>query len=473
MSGVVCFAGWDEAKIKKILPWLKAQKDRYVVVLETNSLTLFKQEEYPQVEIAFFNEESKKQVFTALAWKYLFLPFSYETVNPQITLDEFMRIQSEVNFRASDFADNGVKIFKNIQANLASNFSLGEELFGQFSKVPAIICGAGPSLRKNGSFLKEFTSKAVVIAGGGATSALKKLGVTPHFETHVDPDSDHPFSPTQTATFFQLRTDEKAVLSAHGKKLLVRGNGNFELESWLEEELGLKTPSLDGGWTVGTFSLALAYHLGCDPIIFVGMDFSATQDHVYADGVKGGGAASRQAVISTSGDTVYAQLDWILAAEWVEKFVQEHPECQLINATEGGIGFKGVKEMPLKDIDLPLLQKDITKIIESLPSIDTTPIRETLATSLTRSYGIIQTILKEIQTHFPKPPLENGICALLEHDLSQEIGYQTVFLPIWDVWKTVILRHNQDGENGAFLHKILFFLNLYPQLQCLPKITLR
>lgn len=473
MSGVLCFAGWDEERVKKSLSWLKAQKDRYVIVLETNPLTLFKKQQYPQIEMVVLNEESQQETLTALAWKYLFLPFSYETLNPQINLDEFMRIQSEVNFRASDFADHGVKVFKNIQANLASNFSLAEELFGKFSSMPAIICGAGPSLRKNGFLLKEFANKALIIAGGGASSALKKLDVEPDFIFHVDPESDHPFSLCQTPTFFQLRTDEKAVLSSHGKKLLLKGSGNFELESWLEKELGLKYPHLDGGWTVGTCSIALAHHLGCSSIILVGMDFSSSDGHVYAEGVKGGGKAPRQPVITTHGDTVYAQLDWILAAEWVERFAQKHPECDLINATEGGIGFKGVKEMALKDINLPLLQKDLDHMITSLPSVDTTSIRERLATSLTRSYSLIQAILKEIQKNFPKPPLENGTCALLEHDLSQEIGYQTVFLPIWDIWKSVILRHNQDGENGAFLHKILFLLNLYPKLQCLPKITLR
>ena len=459
-------AGWDEARVKQLLPWLRAQKDRYVLVLETNPLVLFKKESYPQIEMAVFSPENKEQIFESLAWKYLFLSFSYETINEHITFDEFIRIQSEVNYRASDFADHGVKLFKNIQSNLSSNFCLGEKLFGKFSKVPAIVCGAGPSLRKNGALLKELTDKSLLLAGGGAVAALRKLGVDPHFEAHVDSDSAHPFSPTQTPTFFQLRTDEKVLSCAEGKKFLISGNGNFPFESWIEEQLGLAISNFDGGWTVGTFALALAYHLGCDPIILVGMDFSASQEHVYAEGVKGGGEISRQAVVGRGGETVYAQLDWILAAEWVEKFVKDHPDRTWINATEGGLGFKGVKEMALKDIHLSPLKENVRGITEAFSDVSTGHIREIVEASLVRSYEIIQAIMKEIQANFPKPPLESGMCALLEHDLSQEMSYQKIFLPIWDVWKSVILRHNQDGENGAFLHKMLFCLNLYPLFQC-------
>ncbi|MFS8563604.1 MAG: DUF115 domain-containing protein [Rhabdochlamydiaceae bacterium] len=343
MSGVVCLCGWDEARIKKLLPWARAQKDRCIVVLETDSLVLLKKALFSEVDIYIFNEHNQQEVFESVAWKYLFMPFSYEKTGGSVeALDAFIRVQAEVGFRVSDCADQGVQVFKNIKHNLQTDFCRADALFGKYKGVPAVICGAGPSLRKNGELLKELSSKALLIAGGGATQALKKIGIEPHLEAHVDPASAHTFSPTNNPVFFQLRTDSQAVACAKGPKLIVGGNGNYPLEMWLEKEMGLPSP-FDGGWTVGTFCAALAYQLGCNPIIFVGMDFAASQEHTYAAGVQGGGTAQRKAVTSKQGEVLFAQIDWILAAEWVENFARQHPDTTWINATEGGLGLLAYK----------------------------------------------------------------------------------------------------------------------------------
>jgi hypothetical protein len=285
--------------------------------------------------------------------------------------------------------------------------------------------------------------------------------VEPHFEAHVDPCSAHSFGETNNPTFFQLRSDMRAVSCAQGDKFLVGSNGNFPLETWLEEQLGVK--SFDGGWTVGTFCASLAYHLGCDPIIFIGMDFAASGGHTYAEGVEGGKAEKREAVINKQGDVVYAQLDWVLAAEWLEKLALAKTDRTWINATEGGLGFSGIDDKLFQDVIDSLGQCQVfTKpCLEIMPKGN---FLETLEDSLARSFRIIDEIFKEIEKIYPRAPQESGRCALLEHELAQESGYHHVLSPIWEIWKGVILRYNQDGEAGIFLHQMLFYKNLQPKL---------
>ena len=71
--------------------------------------------------------------------------------------------------------------------NLAPNMKrlpdafFANKLEGKYAGVPAIICGAGPSLKSAISTLKTLENKALIIAGGSAIAALSNQGVEPPF----------------------------------------------------------------------------------------------------------------------------------------------------------------------------------------------------------------------------------------------------------------------------------------------------
>ena len=54
-------------------------------------------------------------------------------------------------------------------------------LFSKFDKVPAIICGAGPSLEKNLPLLGTLKDRAIIFAGGTAMNALNAQGMLSTF----------------------------------------------------------------------------------------------------------------------------------------------------------------------------------------------------------------------------------------------------------------------------------------------------
>src|SRR6185503_9490810 len=74
----------------------------------------------------------------------------------------------------AEYLSAGKVFFKNFYHNILEldNAENGSALSGKFQGVPAIICGAGPSLGKNIELLKTLKDKALIFAGGTAMNAL-------------------------------------------------------------------------------------------------------------------------------------------------------------------------------------------------------------------------------------------------------------------------------------------------------------
>jgi len=456
MSDVICIYKWNEKRARQLESWLRGDKERYAVFLEDDPSVLLSFPKTRQMRMFSTSDDALQQ----MAWEFIFLPFTYEGENP--VLIKAARIQSVINYLASDYVDQGVVLFQNLKENLLSLQYDLSALFGRYSNTPAIICGAGPSLAKNGKYLKQLQDKAVIFGGGAAIEALRALGITPHFGAHVDADPQHHFSSTDAPILYQLRTANESLKKSKGNKFLASGNGNFPLETWIQEQLGLDSAPFDGGWTVATFATALALKMGCNPIIFVGMDFSTTKSRHYAPGVKAECPSEVLVPVKNQkGEQLFSRYDWILSVEWVEQLAKAYPETTFINATEGGLGFKGIEEKKLAEVVLPV-QEDLF-LCPLVPMKDGKPIFAQIEESILRSLDLVQSIIQEVEKVFPSSPLDSGSIALLEHQLHEELFYQKFLQPSWNIWQHVIKRHNIDGPMGLFLNQILFHQNLLTQ----------
>ncbi len=189
--------------------WLKSNPDHVLVFLERDCSVLYHLFETergteilknPQVHLVYFsNLDKDKSLFEELAWSYLFCPFIvsslklYQEEDPQGFLQLYQRLSYEVAEKGSflnEYLSYGTGFFKNFYLNLLElPYSyLGNDLFNQFKHIPAIICGAGPSLKKNLSILKTLTDRALIFAGGSALNALTHQGLIPHFGAGIDPN---------------------------------------------------------------------------------------------------------------------------------------------------------------------------------------------------------------------------------------------------------------------------------------------
>src|SRR5262249_12634113 len=105
----------------------------------------------------------------------------------------------------------------------------------------------------------------------------------------------------------------------------------------------------------------VAYEMGCDPIIFVGMDLAFTGMKEYAPGIVEDATVCQTKILDVKeeddkallredidGTPVYTLWKWVAEAEWLGDFAKEHPSITMINCTEGGLGFPGIPNETLK-----------------------------------------------------------------------------------------------------------------------------
>lgn len=379
-----------------------------------------------------------------------------------------------------EFLDYGVGFYKNFYPNLLElpKSYRGSALFGKFPNIPAIICGAGPSLKKNFSVLKKLKQHALIFAGGSALNALSAQSFLPHFAAGVDPNQaqyerlssnsafDVPF-------FYRSRMNRKAFGLIHSPKLYVAGSSGYKTAEWFDEQLNIIDEEIDEGHNVINFCIDIARALGCNPIILVGMDLAYTNNHSYAPGVveevqiSPSASENEQLVkrIGIDGESIYTLWKWIAESKWISQFAVNHPELTLINATEGGLGFENVPNATLADIEKLFLKKSydlsaqVHTEIMNAPLFDVTSekirsLMTALFTSLQQSDEYLKNLMDDLeqvrvlnQKRTAPNSLHTGQAALYEIELSEEPAYAAVL----DLFNLVI-QHLLNNEYQEIMH---------------------
>lgn len=238
------------------------------------------------------------------------------------------------------------------------NAKFGQAMGETFKNVPAIICGAGPSLTKQLESLKQIGNRALIFGSGSGLNALSFHGICAHFAVGVDPTAtqvdrlltnfafDIPF-------FYTNRFCNEALRIVHGERLFIRGGMQLGVVDWFEKELGLDVSERIPP-TISTSNVCaeVAGILGCYPIILVGMDLSYQEGRRYAEGVAPEPPlkTNRVTVEGPDGQQIATSLDWLREAECFHRFSQLHPEICIYNATEGGMPIEGIPNITLREV---------------------------------------------------------------------------------------------------------------------------
>jgi hypothetical protein len=281
-------------------------------------------------------------------------------------------------YQVMEYMRFGEAFFHNFYRNLLelSKAYLGDKLYGKFNGIPAIICGAGPSLDNSLPLLKELKDRALIFAGGSAMNAINTFDVLPHFGVGIDPNLGQYVrlmmnQAYEIPFFYRNRIFPEALQSIHGPRLFILGTGGHPISKWIEEQFGVKeSTSVSEGYNVTNFSLSLANALGCNPIILVGVDLAFTHKNAYATGVHPHPLYDMNQSLQSKGmsDEVIYRPDiygkpvptlwkWGEESAWCSQFLKAHPSQMIINSTEGGIGFEGIVNMPLREVVKKYLSK--------------------------------------------------------------------------------------------------------------------
>jgi len=209
-------------------------------------------------------------------------------------LNDFGRLVAEVlGFCRTNVATalvNATRTYRNLSINLP-HYAAGadvNDLAGAAAGFPAVCIGAGPSLSRNIELLidPKVRANVVVIAAQTMLKPLLAYGIKPDFVTALD---YHEIS----KRFYEGLTElpdvtlvaeplvHPMVLESFPGPIRVT-NSNF-LDVLLGDQARQRV-TMPSGATVSHLSFYLAQHLGCDPIILIGMDLGFSDGLYYFPG---------------------------------------------------------------------------------------------------------------------------------------------------------------------------------------------
>lgn len=357
--------------------------------------------EHPQVEIHFIHpfireETTLKKLGQQIMYRrtdFASLYF-YEKHHPKVASQLIYKIlfyKNLIERYFDEYLTAGDHYFRNFYRNnpylpAASRMS---GLYGKFKDIPAIICGAGPSLKKNVHLLKGLENKALIFAGGSGMNAVNANNLLPHFGIGIDPFPAQ-FTRLIMNTAYEVpfiygnRLNHEAFDVIHGPKLYLNSSTGYQVADWFEKEFHIEDPKIEEGCNVVNLCCSIAKWMGCNPIIIIGTDLAYTEGGSYAPGIKNHAIHDpKQDMITKNpgeevllrediyGKPIFTLWKWVSEAFWYTLFQEKNPGTKIINATEGGIGMESIPNMPLqvaidqyltKDYDLiGLLHAEIQK----------------------------------------------------------------------------------------------------------------
>lgn len=476
-KALFCY-GTDPIIYQELEKWL--EEDCFLIFLEDEASRLDKFSDHtigkqalahPNVRICFIETPYQiRGILKKMLWEMVFKPAEIFSCKDESYFKEieklFLELKEGIHFTASEYSDFGYGVIKNIYENITSlqRFKKFEDLKSQFSKIPAIIIGAGPSLGKNQEILKNLRSKALFLAGGTALNGLKQR---PHFAASIDKEAPYrrfKHAGIENVPFiFQPRILSDNLKTVHSDLILAPDSSSFPLEDWMAKELKLYQKSMDAGWNVGTFLIKTAHHLGCDPIILVGMDLAKSKDQLYVEGT-GISQDKDISFVKTSdlyGKEVYTQRDWLIARSWIEDFAK-NSDRSFYNASEGldfGKKVRNIRlqEIPFKDeYDLDALVHHTLQILPCY-QLSEAKKKRTLQT-IEKSIRLCSFFIGEKWEELKDAYEEELQIDLLFHECEGELFYDEHLFPLWEIFRPVFIK----GEKGlgALIHQLLFFQNV-------------
>jgi len=358
---------------------------------------------------------------------------------------------------------NGYQLFFNFVRNAchAKDSFYVNALKNAFANIPAVICGAGPSLSEAFRALGTLESKALIFACGSAMAALSRANIEPHFCVAVDPNREEFLRAKNCFAFsspllYSTRVHPDVFSTVNGPFGYVRSQFSDVSQLWLEEELGLADPLLGAklsseSISVTSMALAAAEHLGCNPIIFAGLDMAYTGNQRYSQAVgvreTAEEAKSARKAISDrvlikkdrQGKKVYSAVRWVMESASLSAYAKAHPHVRFLSATQGGIGFKGIDYAPLEKIAADFHEEhDLRGMLHAasisapMPKVPIEPKLLDLKESLLRVIDSLNILSGKTK----------GIPILAELEMKEELAFSVLFYDLF-----LLLPHWLKGKN--------------------------
>jgi len=319
------------------------------------------------------------------------------------------------------------KWYANRIANAHQPSVNAKSLIDKFKDIPAVLVGAGPSLKEHIPMLKELQGKAVIVAAGTAIEILLHNGITPTFMTGIDQD---PVS--EGGLHENLEADVPLMFDGQvAQNSLYYKGKKFQMQLNVNKYTGMITPDLpviESGPSIACVSLDILYKLGCSPILMTGMDLSYPYGKLYCDGTQFQEEKNTMdnlvKITNNRGNVVGTEPSFLSMANWFEEYVPRI-KPQFTNCTFEGLVFKNIPWKSLDECTKDFTQEyDFKSMIDECYYKDGNPDYIDLSTV----DKINEEIYQELEQM--KPMLENGlpINAFKSFILIDEFASMTIYL---------------------------------------------
>lgn len=473
--------------------WLKQKKERALLFIEKEigACAVFPYPElfdHPQIHLHYAQEDPIEELAQTFPVDRLaiYVPKgkTFDALTLQRRSAAFSALYSDVLY-SHILVKNVLTNYQRLPYCFAAN-----RWAGAFKNIPAIICGAGPSLEKTIPFLRKAQDKALLIAGGSSITILTQNGIQPHLAIALDPNREEYERLKQCSYFegpflFAPRLHRDVFATVGGPFGFLQTDTGGQVESWLEQTFGFTEepigPDLGSeAFSVTTLAAGYAYALGCNPIIFTGVDLAYTGGKRYAKGVEAEATcredprALEKVLLrpDIEGNQVETLLKWVMESDAISTFAKSHPETRFLNATEGGLGFTEIENISLQRA-LALyapLSRDLTGLIHQWVQLSPLPIDEgkfpeifaQLETSLAHCDQLCKQITRELEIK-----AESGKITLWQTDLAEESAYTCFLDGIDAALSHILIRYypHLDPVMGKRLREIAKYRELQVQIE--------
>ncbi|MCB1067819.1 MAG: motility associated factor glycosyltransferase family protein [Simkania sp.] len=370
---------WLAQDVKRDLVFLEHDIEVLRIFLETKQAeALIK---HPQIHFRFLLEpknwksffEERANEFPYEKAEFIALE-SYQKMHPRRIASMRLHLMRRTTVHHAIHMDE--MFYHVLSKNVLANFSRIDQAFyankmgGAFKGIPAIICGAGPSLQDELEHLRKLEDQALIFAGGSAITGLSQAGILPHFGVAIDPNFEevHRFRKSlafEVPLLYTNRLHPEVFDTFNGPHGYIHAMTGGPLELWWEKEIGIEPLPLQGGFdiealSVTTTCLEIATTMGCDPIILVGVDLAFTGNSLYAAGIVNESKVSLKdrdqdmraperllKRKDRQGKPIHTLVKWVMESEAIGNFAKKNPQTSYLNCTSGGIGFPGLPYQPL------------------------------------------------------------------------------------------------------------------------------
>jgi len=407
--------------------------------------------QYVEVIASWHYNQSKQEKFLAIKKTLLRLVF-------------YSFASSSTQMRSSLILSQSLSVYKNILS-----FSHVNKMKETFKGIPAIVCGAGPTLGECYEVLRQVKGRALIITAGTASTLVSNQGITPDINVFVDPNFDEydhlkPSNCFETVNFCISHLHDDVYKLMNGCWGYLQTQFNFRFNLWFEKCLEIKAERFGDEISVHAHSvsfvaLSVAYFLGCGPILLCGVDLGYVDSYRYPKGLNmTENELSIMAKRAPTTDRLMRPMEskvmWVAEQQGLAEQARSMKDILVYTCSEKSAFVEGVDHLSIEDFQAKYLHRQIdlssflfqlmqeTRFNESQAQ-KLKPAIETLRKDMIVAQTHIQQIVQEIKKL--KIPKENAKIILEKSDLKNTLSYSLFLLKAVDIAESRLKALDKQG----------------------------